>query len=61
MPKPSIIALDGPLADVKSTIGRLLVRKLTHCFADTGAMYGALTWEATMLNTDPEDEDIALL
>jgi len=57
MPKPSIIALDGPLADVKSTIGRLLARRLGFRFVDKGAMYRALDWKATKLNTDLEDEE----
>lgn len=57
MSKPSTIAIDGPVASGKSTIGRLLARRLGYRFIDTGAMYRALTWQAIRLNVDPQDED----
>jgi len=56
MSKPSIIAIDGPVAAGKSTIGRLLSQKLGYRFVDTGEMYRALTWKAMKLNVDLEDE-----
>jgi cytidylate kinase len=56
MSKPSIIAIDGPVAAGKSTIGRLLAQKLGYRFLDTGEMYRALTWKAMKLNIDLEDE-----
>ncbi|MBA7596296.1 Cytidylate kinase [subsurface metagenome] len=56
MPKPSIIAIDGPVAAGKSTIGRLLAQRLGYRFLDTGEMYRALTWKALKLNIDLEDE-----
>ena len=57
MPKPSTIAIDGPVASGKSTIGRLLARRLGYRFADTGAMYRALTWKAIRLNINLEDKE----
>ena len=56
MPKPSTIAIDGPAACGKTTVGRLLAKKLGYRFVDTGAMYRALTWEALRLGVDIEDE-----
>lgn len=56
MPKPSTIAIDGPAACGKTTVGRLLAKKLGYRFVDTGAMYRALTWEALRLDVDIEDE-----
>ncbi|TET39139.1 MAG: (d)CMP kinase [Dehalococcoidia bacterium] len=56
MPKPSMIAIDGPVASGKSTIGRLLAQRLGYRFVDTGAMYRALTWRAIKLSIDLEDE-----
>jgi cytidylate kinase len=44
--KPSIIAIDGPAASGKSTIGELLARRLGYLYFDTGAMYRAVTWVA---------------
>lgn len=57
MPKPSTIAIDGPVAAGKSTIGRLLAQRLGYRFIDTGAMYRALTWKAIRLDIDLEDEE----
>lgn len=57
MPKPSLIAIDGPVASGKSTLGRLLSQRLGYRFVDTGAMYRALTWRAIRLSIDLEDEE----
>ncbi len=43
---PSIIALDGPAASGKSTLGRKLADSLGYLFFDTGVMYRAITWIA---------------
>ena len=56
MPKPSTIAIDGPAACGKTTVGWLLAKKLGYRFVDTGAMYRALTWEALRIGLDIEDE-----
>ena len=44
--KPSTIAIDGPAASGKSTIGEQLARRLGYLFFDTGVMYRAVTWAA---------------
>jgi cytidylate kinase len=41
MKKRLIIAIDGPAASGKSTTARLLARKLSYVYLDTGAMYRA--------------------
>lgn len=43
---PSIIAIDGPAASGKSTIGSRLAEALGYLFFDTGIMYRAITWLA---------------
>ena len=43
---PSIIAIDGPAASGKTTVGVLLARKLNYLFFDTGIMYRVVTWAA---------------
>ena len=43
---PSIIAIDGPAASGKTTVGVLLARKLDYLFFDTGIMYRAVTGAA---------------
>ena len=41
---PSIIAIDGPAASGKSTLGLKLAQALDYLFFDTGVMYRAVTW-----------------
>lgn len=52
----STIAIDGPAASGKSTVGRLLAEKLGFLFLDTGCMYRAVTWAALHHHIDLEDE-----
>ncbi len=52
----SIIALDGPAASGKSTLGRRLADALGYLFFDTGVMYRAITWIALQRNMDLRDE-----
>ncbi|MCX7838342.1 MAG: (d)CMP kinase [Anaerolineae bacterium] len=40
---PSIIAIDGPAASGKSTIGAAIAEKLGYLYFDTGVMYRAVT------------------
>jgi cytidylate kinase len=54
--QPSIIAIDGPAASGKSTLGVKLADALGYLFFDTGVMYRAITWLALKLDIDPRDE-----
>ncbi len=56
MTRPSTIAIDGPAASGKSTIGRLLARRLGYIYFDTGVMYRAVTWAALVRGVAIEDE-----
>lgn len=53
---PSIIAIDGPAASGKSTIGLRLANALDYIFFDTGVMYRAVTWLALERGIDIHDE-----
>ena len=53
---PSIIAIDGPAASGKSTIGKRLADELGYLFFDTGVMYRAVTWIALQRGVDVRDE-----
>jgi cytidylate kinase len=55
---PSIIALDGPAASGKSTLGRTLADSLGYLFFDTGIMYRAVTWIALQRDLNLQDETI---
>ncbi|MBI3173343.1 MAG: (d)CMP kinase [Chloroflexi bacterium] len=55
-PTPSIIAIDGPAASGKSTLGHRLADELGYLFFDTGVMYRAVTWLALQRGVDVNDE-----
>ena len=50
-----IIAIDGPAGAGKSTVSRLLAKKLGFLYIDTGAMYRALTLKAMRQKIDAGD------
>jgi len=54
--KPQLIAIDGPVAVGKSSVGSLLARRLGYVFFDTGMMYRAFTWKVLKSGTSIEDE-----
>lgn len=56
-PFPSIIAIDGPAASGKSTLGLKLANELGYLFFDTGVMYRAVTWIALDHDIDVMDEE----
>lgn len=55
--KPSTIAIDGPAASGKSTIGELLAHRLGALYFDTGVMYRAVTWAALERDIAIDDEE----
>jgi CMP/dCMP kinase len=52
---PLQIAIDGPAASGKTTVARLLARRLHALYLDTGAMYRALAYEALQTRTDADN------
>jgi cytidylate kinase len=53
---PLTIAIDGPAASGKSTVGERLAKVLGYLFFDTGVMYRAVTWVALQRLGSVEDE-----
>ncbi len=53
---PNIIAIDGPAASGKSTLGCKLADYLGYVCLDTGVMYRAVTWAVIQRGIDPGDE-----
>lgn len=56
MTPPNIIAIDGPAASGKSTLGKKLADDLGYLFFDTGVMYRAITWLVLEREIDVQDE-----
>ncbi|HKP83517.1 MAG TPA: (d)CMP kinase [Pyrinomonadaceae bacterium] len=52
-----IIAIDGPSASGKSTLGRLLARALKLLYLDTGSMYRAVALAVIDARVDPNDAE----
>ena len=55
------IAIDGPVASGKTSVGGLLAARLGYRFLDTGLMYRAVTWAAVRRGVAPEDAALTLL
>lgn len=55
--KPQLIAIDGPVAVGKSSVGLRLAKRLGYIFFDTGMIYRAFTWKVLKAGISPEDKD----
>jgi cytidylate kinase len=52
-----VIAIDGPAASGKSTVARLLARRLRLAYVNSGAMYRAVTWWMLPQGADPNSPE----
>ena len=52
-----VVAIDGPVASGKSSVGRAAATQLELRFLDTGIMYRAVTWLALEMGEDVADAD----
>lgn len=55
MERKKIVTIDGPAGSGKSTISKILTRKLGYIYLDTGALYRALAYKALKANIDLND------
>jgi cytidylate kinase len=55
--RPFVLALDGPAASGKSSVGLGAARRLGFRYFDTGLLYRALTWLALERGVDTEDAE----
>ena len=58
MKRKPIIAIDGPAGSGKSTVTKLIAKKLDFIYLDTGAMYRALSWFLIEQKTSYENDNI---
>jgi len=56
LPYPDVIAIDGPAAAGKSTVGEFLAAELHYLYFDTGIMYRAITWLVLERGLSVDDE-----
>jgi len=54
--RTEIITIDGPAGAGKSTVSKMLARRLGYVYLDTGAMYRAVALWAEFEGVKPEDE-----
>jgi len=59
MEKPFVIALDGPAASGKGTLGRALADYYGFAYLDTGSLYRGVAWMLLNEGSDPHDPDVA--
>ena len=52
-----VITIDGPAGSGKSTVSRLLARKLRRLYLDTGALYRSVAFSAKRAGLTPEDSE----
>lgn len=57
LPRPLVIAIDGPSGSGKSSVSRELARRLGLEYIDTGAMYRAVCWSCLDHQIDLTDRD----
>lgn len=56
MSKNFSIAIDGPSASGKSTVAKIVAKRLGFIYVDTGAMYRAYTYAVIKNDLDPQNE-----
>ena len=54
------VAIDGPAGAGKSSVSKILAKRMGYTYLDTGAMYRAVTYEAQRRGLESDDEIIAM-
>ena len=51
-----LITIDGPAGSGKTTVSRLLAKRLTYQYVDTGALYRCIAFEIKEAGISPTDD-----
>ena len=52
-----VITVDGPAGSGKSTVGRMLAKRISYMYLDTGLLYRAVAWRAMQLGVSIADDE----
>jgi cytidylate kinase len=56
MPRKPVITIDGPAGAGKSTVSKLIAKKFSFFYLDTGALYRALAYQVSAVNGEKPEE-----
>lgn len=57
MLKRLVITVDGPAGSGKSTVGRILAKRVSYMYLDTGLLYRAVAWRAMRRGVSIADDE----
>ena len=57
MERRLVITVDGPAGSGKSTVSRMLARRISYMYLDTGLLYRAVAWQTAQVGVSVEDNE----
>ena len=52
-----VVTVDGPAGSGKSTVSRVLARRISYMYLDTGLLYRAVAWQTAQVGVSLEDHE----
>ncbi len=52
-----VVTVDGPAGSGKSTVSRMLARRISYMYLDTGLLYRAVAWQTVQAGVSLEDKE----
>lgn len=57
MQRRLVVTVDGPAGSGKSTVSRMLARRISYMYLDTGLLYRAVAWQTVQVGVSLEDNE----